>query len=193
MAGQVTQNEQRQNKQLIKGDGNLPENGAGVPLHSKILAALKKKVEKMFEEAVEDPRSDANELVHVLLLDQLTNMPTSGAELKTILGQEQRRQSAKVHWKLSMGRERRVRKMDRQRRALMQEQLKVARQKAKDARRKAQEAGRIAKEARRAAEQGEPMDALEVYNRIAEIVGLRVPTPPLKPKESQEQAADSRQ
>jgi paraquat-inducible protein B len=183
MPDQVTQNEQPESDAPIKGPEGLPEKRSGVPLRLRILAEFKKKVEKMFEEAVEDPNSDANELVHILLLEQLTNMPAgpSGTELKTILGQQQKRQSAKEHWKLAVEKEKDARKLNRKRRKLLEEQVKAMRLKIKSVRRKMREAQQTAKEAIAAQQEGHPMDALEVYNRIAEIVGLRSPLKPIGP------------
>jgi len=176
------QDEQHENETRVEGNGDV-KNGADDPMYSNIVAELKKKVEEMFEEAKGNPKSDAYAMVHILLLSQLTNMPAkpSVAELKTILGQEQKHQNAKDQLKLSVEREKEARKMNRERLKLLEAQVKAMRLKVESGRRKMKEAQEAAKQAIAAQQEGHPMDALEVYNRIAEIVGLRSPMKPIGP------------
>jgi len=182
MPNRRIQDEQQENETRAEGNGDL-ENGADDPMYSNIVAELKKKVEEMFEEAKGNPKSDAYAMVHILLLSQLTNLPAkpSVAELKTILGQEQKRQSAKEHLRLAVEKEKDARDLNRKRLRLLEEQVKAMRLKVKSGRRKMKEAQQAAQQAIAAQQGGHPMDALEVYNRIAEIVGLRSPLKPIGP------------
>lgn len=161
-------------------------------LHAGIIAALKDKVWKMFKEASEDENSDANQMVHLLLLNQLTKMRAnpSDKEFKTLISQEQRRHTDRERWRSSMDKERHARKMDLARLKVMEEKLKLAQYRYRDARKQVKDAQQVAKQAKTAAEQGHPMDALEVYNRIADIVGLRSPLKPIGPAYETGGAAD---
>ncbi|HEV3278287.1 MAG TPA: hypothetical protein VG860_15825 [Terriglobia bacterium] len=184
-----------ENKGANGGNGVQPAEPHNPPdaLQTRILSALKDKVRQMFEEAAEDPNSQASEMVHLLLLNQLTNMESqlSEKELRAVFGEEHRQQSFKVRLGLSTTRQAHMKKMGEERLKLLRQKLKIEKQKAGDAHNKVLEAERLAKEAKAAADGGQPMDSMAIYNRIAEIVGLRTPMQPIGPQSEPKAVNDS--
>lgn len=168
----------------------LPEEReAGKSLQRAILGELGKKAREMFEDARENPNSDASEMVHILLLTQLVNMEEQLPEkdIKQIYGEQFRRHRFQKDLEMAkFDAERasaRVRQAD-ERNAMLERKLKLAEHQAAERQKKLDEAQREANRARAALENHQPMDALAVYNRIAEIVGLRSPLQPIGGEQS---------
>jgi lipase chaperone LimK len=171
---------------MAAGPNGSPKGKKEDELHGQIVGALKQKVQRMFEEASKNPDSEASEMVHILLLNQLTSIETqpSEKELKAFFGEEHRRQQFKVQLELAKSRLAQAKKMGEERLKMMKQKLRIEQQKARDLHQKSIEAGQLAKAAKAAAERGQPMDSMEVYNRIAEIVGLHAPLKPIGPIEA---------
>jgi len=180
----------RRVKQAESGEGlaaaPMRDDGSGPDaLQGAIYLTMNQKVEKMYRDAVENPKSEASEMVHILLLSQIRKMAPQLAESdpKMLIGEERHRNEFKKKIEMS---ERNVEqyeirtKMQQERIRMLDEKLAIEKQKAEDEHQKVLEARRITEQARTAAEVGQPMDAMAVYNQIAEIVGLRPPKNPVR-------------
>lgn len=160
------------------------ERQARISLQREIIREMDSKTRKMFEDARSNPNSEASEMVHILLFTQLVNMEEELPEkdLKQVYGEQFRRhrlqkdlEIAKYNADLA---NKRVQQAD-ERNAMLERKLKLAEEQAAQKQRQLDEAEREANRARAALENDQPMDALAVYNRIAEIVGLTQPLEPI--------------
>jgi len=149
-------------------------------LHVLVTDEIKSKAYKMFREARENPKSGAGEMVRILLLNAVANMHADRyADPKTVLAEERHRgDEARLRNEMAQHQISRLttqRKRDEQ--AIELNRLKAAelQQKISERDRKLAEALEAAENARRSLENGQPIDAMAVYNKIAEIVGLRAP------------------
>ena len=63
------------------------------PFHGKITASIRDKAEKMFQMALEDPNSDANLMVRIMLLNQVAKVEAERyrQDPKLVLTEERRR------------------------------------------------------------------------------------------------------
>ena len=165
-------------------EAQIPENyeyAAYDPLHGKIVVRFKDAVNDLYNQSVENPNSDANEIVRILLLNQMANMnpalyhrePRMTYSEERHRGVENRRQTELDQQKakqFDVAKDRssaEMRKLNAQIRNLELE----ARQK----KMKLEQAQRMVDQARAAEEHGQPMDHLAIYNKIAEVIGLRPP------------------
>lgn len=166
------------------GEADLPANVEYLredELHAKLVPALKDKANKMFEEAAENPDSEANQLVRILLLNQLANMdPARYQENPRMVVTEERHRGIESERKAEIDKQ--TVKILKQREAKLEEEIKLAQTRAKELEQKIRhgeyrlaEAERLAQNARAAAEHGAPLDPLSVYTKIAEIIGLQSP------------------
>jgi hypothetical protein len=162
----------------------LPENVEYMPedkLHGKVVVTLKEKANKMFEEAAEDPNSEANQLVRILLLNQLANMqPESYQENPKMVVTEERYRGVEAERRAEM--DKHMLTLLKRREVKLKEEIKLARtrtkelaQKVKAHEHKLAEAERLAQNAQAAAEHGAPLDPVSVYTKIAQIIGLESP------------------
>jgi len=151
------------------------------PFHGKITAEIIAKVEEMFRLAREDPKSDANLMVRIMLLNQVARIEAERyrQDPKLVLTEERRRGFEHVRQLekdrlLAGGVKVRNKKVEADIRLTL---AKVADLELliEDHRRQLSDALRVAENAKAAAENGQPLEPLAVYNRIAEIVGLRAP------------------
>ena len=168
------------------GEPPLPANIEYVPdeLHWKLVPALKKKANDMFNEAIQDPDSQANELVRILLLNQVANMDAASYQNDPRLTvTEERHRGIEFHRKAEY--DKHMVKMLEKREKKLEEEIKVVRARGEELQQKLQEgqyrlaeAERLAQNARAAAEHGAPLDPVSVYTKIAEIIGLQPPAQP---------------
>lgn len=168
------------------GEPELPPNIEYVPdeLHWKLVPALKKKANDMFDEAMQDPDSQANELVRILLLNQVANMDAASYQNDPRLTvTEERRRGIEFQRKAEY--DKHMVKMLEKRETKLEEEIKVLRTRGEELQQKVQEgqyrlaeAERLAQNARAAEEHGAPLDPVSVYTRIAEIIGLQTPMQP---------------
>ena len=169
---------------LTVGSGaeGVPDNFEYVDeLHARIVPVLKDRVSKMVDEAVQDPDSEANQLVRILLLNQVANMHPSKyqddpkltvtEERHRGIENERRNEYTKHMVKLLEGRAKKLEEDIKMARARVEE----LQQKVKQGQYRLAEAERLAQNARAAVEQGQPLDPMAVYNKIAEIIGLQYP------------------
>lgn len=150
-------------------------------LHGKVVLTLKDKANKMFEEAAEDPDSEANQLVRILLLNQLANMePASYQKDPRLVVTEERHRGVEAERKAEI--DKHTVALLKQRATKLEEDIKLAQTRTKELENKIQvqehrlaEAERLAQNAKAAAEHGAPLDPLAVYTKIARIIGLQSP------------------
>ena len=161
-----------------------PERAAGLALQREIIHEMAKRSRKMFDDARSNPNSEAAEMVHILLFTQLVNMEEELPEkdLKHVYGEQFRRHRLQKDLEIAKYDAERANKRLQQsdeRNGMLERKLKLAEQEAAVKQRKLDEAEREANRARAALENDQPMDAMAVYNRIAEIVGLTQPLEPI--------------
>ena len=157
-------------------------------LHGKLVVTLKEKANKMFEEAAEDPDSEANQLVRILLLNQLANtQPASYQKEPRLVVTEERHRGIEAERKAEI--DKHTVALLEQRAKKLEEDIKLAHTRTKELQRRVQvqdhkmeEAQRLAQNAQAAAEHGQALDPRAVYTKIAQIIGLQSPA---------EQVADS--
>jgi hypothetical protein len=162
-------------KPLVPGDPgtanageeiNLPAGYSYIepdPLHKKITVRLKEIASGIFEEAEQDPKSQANEILRAMVINQLAGMePDFYHRQPTAAFAEERRRG------VDLQRQAELDKHNLQFRELLTTQLQI---KVNKLRAELQEATAKIK-------QGEPLDHEKVYRRIAEIVGLEDPLQP---------------
>ena len=168
------------------GEPPLPANIEYVPdeLHWKLVPALKKKANDMFNEAIQDPDSQANELVRILLLNQVANMDAASYQNDPRLTVTEERHRG-IEFQRRAEYDKHMVKMLEKREKKLEEEIKVVRARGEELQQKLQEgqyrlaeAERLAQNARAAAEHGAPLDPVSVYTRIAEIIGLQSPAQP---------------
>jgi hypothetical protein len=156
----------------------------GIALQREIVREMAKKSRQMWDDARSNPNSEASEMVHILLFTQLVNMEEDLPEkdLKEVYGEQFRRHRLQKDLEIATYNAKRADERLRQadeRNAMLERKLKLAEDQAKEKQRKLDEAEREANRARAALENDQPMDAMAVYNRIAEIVGLTQPLEPI--------------
>jgi hypothetical protein len=151
------------------------------PLHGQIVVKLKERVAKLVREAAQDPNSEANTMVHLLLLNQVAKIEEkSYQEDPRLTFTEERHRGIEFRRQAELARHR-----------VKQMEASTAKTKTEDRRLKRQvrkleqeiEAGRIKLEQTRrvldqatvAKQQGAPLDPVSVYTKIAEIIGLQSP------------------
>lgn len=160
----------------------MPENFDFIDdgLHVRVTEAIKAKAEKMYQEAMENPRSDANDMLHILMLNAVANLDAGAYRDPRVVLTEERHRGAEFEHRAEMD-QHRVAQLERQKRKdeeeikLIKLRVRELQQKVDEGDRQLAEALEAAEKAKKALENGEPLDAMSVYNRIAEIVGLRVP------------------
>jgi hypothetical protein len=185
MSRSKTKPEKRNQAETAEGAPAAPRGSPeGIKLQRAIVREMANKAQKMWDDARSNPNSEASEMVHILLFTQLVNMEEELPEkdLKQVYGEQFRRhrlqkdlEIAKYNADLA---NKRLQQAD-DRNAMLERKLKLAEQEAAAKQRKLDEAEREANRARAALENQQPMDALAVYNRIAEIVGLTQPLEPI--------------
>jgi len=151
------------------------------PLHGKITAEIKTKVEEMFREARENPRSDANLMVRIMLLNQVARVEAERyrEDPKLVLTEERRRGADHLRQLEEQrlragGVETRKKKVEADIK-LIEVRVRDLQQQVDERDLQLSDARRAAENAKAALENGQPLEPLAVYNRIAEIVGLRAP------------------
>jgi hypothetical protein len=128
-----------------------------------------RQTDALYAEAQDNPDSEAGQMVRAFVLSGIRNVQprSSSDEAPTLaLGEERRRQRQARH-RLTGGAKAEA-APDRARRA-------DRAQKTREYEAMLQEVAQTAATASAAAEAGRPLDAIAVYERIAEIVGLRSP------------------
>src|SRR5215472_7697971 len=156
----------------------------GVSLQREIIREMAKKARVMWENARDNPNSEASEMVHILLFTQLVNMEEQLPEkdLKQLYGEQFRRHRLQKDLEIATYNAKRADERIRQgdeRNSMLERKLKIAEDEAKEKQKRLDQAEREANKARAALENDQPMDAMAVYNRIAEIVGLTQPLEPI--------------
>jgi hypothetical protein len=166
------------------GEAEIPERleyAGRDPLHGKITGKIKEMATDLYERAVENPNSEANEMVRILLLNQIAHMqPETYQQEPKMTITEERRRGAEVKDKEEVNRRKgeqfelakarhtaEMRKLNAQIQNLETE----GRQKEM----KLQQAQRVVDQALAQAEHGQAMDHMTIYNKIAEVIGLRPP------------------
>ena len=167
------------------GGARVPKNfkytdGPDDELHVLVTDEIKAKALEMFRMARANPKSGAGEMVRILLLNSVANMHADRYhDPKLVLGEERRRGLEAEHrGEMAQHKVEQLRiRVERDREMLKLTRLKVREldQRVKENDRKLAQAQQTAEGAKRALENGQPLDAMTVYNRIAEIVGLRQP------------------
>jgi hypothetical protein len=151
------------------------------PLHGKIVVKLKEVVNELYDQAMENPNSEANEMVRILLLNQMANMnpETYHHEPRLTYTEERHRgveakrqkdldqQKAKQFDMAYTKHQAELRKLNAQIQNLETE--------ARSKEIKLQQAQRVVDQALAQAEHGQEMDHMTIYNKIAEVIGLRPP------------------
>jgi hypothetical protein len=150
-------------------------------LHVLVTDEIKAQAYKMFKAARENPRSGAGDMVRILLLNAVANMHADRYHDARFVLSEERRRGEESQRKGEMAQH-------------QAEQLKLRAQKFRsdleiaglkvrklqvevsEHERRLQQVRESAEAAKNALENGQPLDAMAVYNKIAEIVGLRAPT-----------------
>lgn len=153
----------------------------GDTLHGKIRLTLKDLTAKLFRQASEDPDSEANSMVQILLLNQIAEIDTERyrQDPKMVLSEERRR--GIEHDRQAELAKHRNKKMEADTAKVRLEierlkgQIKKLTQDLEAGEIKLEQARRVLDQANVSAEVGQPMDPQKVYRRIAEIVGLRAP------------------
>ncbi|HXJ95032.1 MAG TPA: hypothetical protein VMT20_19500 [Terriglobia bacterium] len=164
--------------------GPSPERAAGLALQRQIIREMAKKSQEMFDDARSNPKSEASEMVQILLFTQLVNMEEELPEkdLKQVYGEQFRRHRLQKDLEIAKYDVERANKHLEQageRNKILERRVKLAEDEAKEKQKRLDQAEREANKARAALENNQPMDAMAVYNRIAEIVGLRSPLVPI--------------
>ena len=151
------------------------------PLHGKITGKIKEMANELFDEAAQDPNSEANEMVHILLLNQIGNMQSKQLreEPKMVLVEERRR-GIEVKQKNEVNRNKAKHfEIFAAQKALEIERLKAQIKKLETDTQRTQvqldQTRRVLDQAKAAAENQQPMDHMTIYNKIAEVIGIRPP------------------
>lgn len=131
------------------------------------MEALKRQRDQLYEEARTNPASDADDMVRAFVLSGMaTARPARSNATLIAIGQERRRgrlarEQVPGELKAEFSTEKVAeRELD---------------EKLRDQADKLEQVAQAARDAEAAAKAGKPMDAKAIYDRIAEIVGLRVP------------------
>jgi hypothetical protein len=156
----------------------------GDSLHGKITLTIKDRAAKLFREAVEDADSEANTMVHILLLDQIAEIEAERLrqDPRLVLSEERHRgieydQQAELskHRNRKLDAETAKARLEIER---LHKQIDKLRQELEAGDLKLKKARRTLEQAKISADLGQPMDAQQVCRRIAEIVGLEDPVQP---------------
>jgi hypothetical protein len=153
----------------------------GDSLHGKIILTLKDRAYKLFRQAAEDPDSEANTIVQIMLLNQIGEIEAARyqADPKLVLTEERHRgiehdmqaEMAKHRiTKLDADTAKATLEIDR-----LRHRIEKLKQELEAGKMKLDQARRVVGEAQVNADLGRPMDPQEVYRRIFEIVGLQAP------------------
>jgi hypothetical protein len=151
------------------------------PLHGKITTLIGEKVSFLYQKAVENPNSEANEIVRILLLNQIRHMqPEKYQEEPRLTLTEERRRGIEVTQKQEVYQHAAKRfEIFAAQKALEIERLKAQIKKLETDTQHKQvqidKAQRILDQAQAAAEHQQPMDHMTIYNKIAEVIGIRPP------------------
>ncbi|HUI43137.1 MAG TPA: hypothetical protein VL523_14335 [Terriglobia bacterium] len=151
------------------------------PMHGKIVLKLKDRVRELFQAAVENPDSDANEIVQILLLNQVTNMQAESYQRDPRLVLTEERQRGSQHKRQLEHDQRDKRRLDallaktRKETVRLNKQIEKLDQELQAGKMKLEQAKGVMNEAAAAQASGRPMDPQEVYRKIFEIVGLQEP------------------
>ena len=137
-------------------------------LHGQITAHIKGIVGELFEEARQNPNSDANQMVRLMLLNQVANLQADSGQdhPASVLAEERRR---------GIEHDRQV-ELDRYKLSLMGKREELMVEQIRQIKQKLDSVKKEAKKAEDALAQGQPLDPRAVYRRISEIVGLRAPS-----------------
>jgi len=154
-------------------------------LHGKITALIGEKVDYLYQKAVENPNSEANAIVRILLLNQIRHMqPEKYQEEPRLTLTEERRRGIEVEQKQEMYQHEAkkfeifaaVKALEIER---LSAQVKKLEAETERTRLQLDQARRVLDQAKTATEYGQPMDPQQVYQRIFEIVGLNSPLEPI--------------
>jgi hypothetical protein len=166
-------------------EAQIPENyeyAAYDPLHGKIVVRLKEAVNDLYNQSVENPDSDANEIVRILLLNQMANMnPETYHREPRLTYTEERHRGVEVDDKKEMNQQK-AKQFDMAQSKHLAEmrrlnvQIQNLEMEGRQREMKLEQAQRMVDQARAAEEHGQPMDHLAIYNKIAEVIGLRPPS-----------------
>jgi hypothetical protein len=127
------------------------------------LKTLQQKRDELLQDARDDPGSEAGEMLQALLLAGISHLPEfDRQEAEMTLDEERQRYQSVREQNPKAGAEAGSRDVI----------LDLAEREGR-----LREVAEATKAAQAALASGQPMDALAVYNRIAEIVGLRAPEP----------------
>ena len=142
-------------------------NYTGDARHLTIVGVLGDKVDRAIEEARENPSSDATQIIRVLLANQLRIMQEAAFQKDPglLLTEERRRkEDSQKQAEIDSHNVTRLRLQNEKLRLEIQEKKTLLGQ-----------AKKAMEDAEKRAADGQPMDRQAVYDRIAEIVGLRPP------------------
>jgi hypothetical protein len=151
------------------------------PLHGRISVKIKEMAGALFDEAAQNPNSEASEMVHILLLNQIGNMqPKQLQEEPKMVLTEERRRGIEVKQKNEVNRNKAKQfEIFAAQKALEIERLKAQIKKLETDTEHKQvqldQTRRVLDQAKAAAENQQPMDHMTIYNKIAEVIGLRPP------------------
>lgn len=156
------------------------ESQAGLALQREIIREMGSKARQMWEDARDNPNSEASEMVHILLFTQLVNMEEQLPEkdLKQLYGEQFRRHRLQKDLEIAKYNAKRADERIRQaddRNAMLERKLKIAEDEAKEKQKRLDQAEREANKARAALENQQPIDHMAIYNKIAEVIGIRPP------------------
>jgi hypothetical protein len=148
---------------------------------SQVRQSVKARAVRLFNEAKENPDSDANTLVHIFLVDQVAKVESERLrqDPKLVITEERRR-GVEEQRESEMAK-RRNRHLEAQTAKIRvdtvrsRKQIDKLKQQLEEGKMKLDQTRRVLEQARVSAEVGQPMDSAQICRKIAEIVGLEDP------------------
>jgi hypothetical protein len=156
----------------------------GDRLHGKVTLQIIETAERLLLQIKENPDSEANTLVRVLLLNQIAQIEAAKIrEDPKLVFSEERRRGIEYDQEAEKAKTRNIKveaDTDKVRAEIdrLQKQIQKLEQDLRQGEMKLAQAQRVVDQAQLSNQLGQPMDAQQVYRRIAEIVGLRAPSEP---------------